>query len=179
MKIFLWNILLAVIWAALFAKFTVFVLGSGFLIGFLILWFAQQMLPPAELIATVRKIDILESAPRLVQPLNYFTKVQKSLNFFFFFVGALILSNFRVAYCILFPKGNIKPGIVSVPLDVQSDEEITLLANAITLTPGTLSVNLSADRKTLFVHTLFLDDPESFRKEIKKDFERRIMEIFH
>lgn len=178
MKILLWNFLLAVIWAALFAEFTVFVLGSGFLLGFLILWFAQQMLPPAELLASARKIDFLEKAPALVQPLNYFTKVRRSLNFFFFFMGALILSNFKVAYCILFPKGNIKPGIVSVPLDVQTDEEITLLANAITLTPGTLTVNVSPDRKTLFVHTLFLDDPESFRKEIKKDFERRIMEIF-
>lgn len=178
MKIFLWNILLAIVWASLFADFSIFILGSGFLIGFLILWFAQQMMPPAELIATARKIDFLGAAPSLVQPANYFTKVQRSLDFFFFFIWALILSNFRVAYSILFPKGHINPGIVSVPLDVQSDEEITLLANAITLTPGTLTVNISPDRKILYVHTLFLDDPDTFRKEIKHDFERRIQGIF-
>jgi multicomponent Na+:H+ antiporter subunit E len=54
---------------------------------------------------------------------------------------------------------------------------ITLLANLITLTPGTLSIDVSDDRKTLYVHTVNLNDPESFRKSIKEGFERRVQEL--
>jgi multicomponent Na+:H+ antiporter subunit E len=72
----------------------------------------------------------------------------------------------------------MRPGVVAVPLELQTDAAITLLANLITLTPGTLSLDVSADRRVLYVHTMYLDDVEQFRREIKEGFERRVIEVF-
>ena len=67
--------------------------------------------------------------------------------------------------------------IVAVPLDVETDGEITLLANLISLTPGSLCLDVSEDRKTLYVHVMFLDDVEECRRELKEGFERRVLEL--
>ena len=71
----------------------------------------------------------------------------------------------------------MKPGIVKIPLDARSDLEITLLANLISLTPGTLSLDVSDDRKVLYVHAMYVNDREDFVASIKNGFERRILEI--
>ncbi len=83
----------------------------------------------------------------------------------------------RVAARMLSPNMRLRPGIIAVPLDLERDWQITLLANLITLTPGSLSVDLSEDRRVLFVHLLELDDPEAARREIKDGFERRIRRL--
>lgn len=90
----------------------------------------------------------------------------------------LVLSNLRVARAVLLPNRFMKPGIVAVPLDVRSDAEIFILANVITLTPGTISMDVSKDRKYLYVHGMFIEDRESFRRDIKQGFERMIREMF-
>ena len=91
------------------------------------------------------------------------------------------VSSVELAWVLIQPRLKIAPGIVAIPLDVTTDFEIATLASAITLTPGTLSVDLGRDRKTdeqvLFVHTLFTDDPDQLRSEIKNGFERNILEI--
>jgi multicomponent Na+:H+ antiporter subunit E len=69
------------------------------------------------------------------------------------------------------------PGIVAVPLDLETDLQITLLATCITLTPGTLSLHVSEDRRTLYVHAMYIDDPDQLVREIKQGFEQRIREI--
>lgn len=94
------------------------------------------------------------------------------------FVYELVLSGYRVAKLVLTPKMELKPGIFAYPLKVDRNFEITLLANLITLTPGTLSVDVSADRKTLFVHAIDCSDPDQARHDIAAGFERRIMEAF-
>ena len=53
----------------------------------------------------------------------------------------------------------------------------TFLANSITLTPGTLGLDVSEDRKTLYVHSMWVDDPDEVRREIKQGFERRVLEL--
>jgi multicomponent Na+:H+ antiporter subunit E len=70
-----------------------------------------------------------------------------------------------------------RPGIVGIPLSARSDLEILLVANLISLTPGTLSINLSEDRRILYVHVMFLDDPAHFRESIKDGLERRVLEV--
>ena len=95
----------------------------------------------------------------------------------FFFLGELVLSSVRVAWDVLSPNPGFRPGIVGVPLDARTDSEITLLATLITLTPGTLSLDVSEDRKTLYVHAMRVEDPEAFRREIKDGFERRVLEL--
>ncbi|TAU82759.1 Na+/H+ antiporter subunit E [Rhizobium leguminosarum] len=94
------------------------------------------------------------------------------------FLKELSLSAWKVTVTVLSPDMKLKPGIFAFPLTVTSDFEITLLANLITLTPGTLSVDVSTDRRTLYVHALDCSDPEATRRDIANGFERKIMEAF-
>ena len=75
-------------------------------------------------------------------------------------------------------KWNSKPGIFAYPLKVDRDFEITLLANLITLTPGTLSVDVSDDRRLLFVHAIDCSDADKAVRDIRDGFERKILEAF-
>jgi multicomponent Na+:H+ antiporter subunit E len=77
---------------------------------------------------------------------------------------------------VLGPVSRLRPGIVAVPLTNDRDAEIALLADLITLTPGTLSLELSEDRRVLHVHALDASDPEGLRRDIRDGFERRIRE---
>ena len=94
------------------------------------------------------------------------------------FVTELVLSAWKVAVLVLSPRMDVKPGIFAYPLRVDRDFEITILANLITLTPGTLSVDVSDDRRTLFIHAMDASDPDTTRREIADGFERKIMEAF-
>jgi multicomponent Na+:H+ antiporter subunit E len=94
-----------------------------------------------------------------------------------YFVWELILANLRVAVAVLGPRSRLRPAVVAVRLDLRRDVEITIFANLITLTPGTLSIDVSSDRRVLFVHTMFFDgDAEAFRQQMKQGFERRVLE---
>ncbi len=97
-----------------------------------------------------------------------------------FLLYELFLSAVRVAMVVLRPDIDkvIRPAIVRVPLSVKSDAEITLLANMITLTPGTLSMDVSDDRRFLLVHALVAPDREALIADIAGGFERRIKELF-
>jgi multicomponent Na+:H+ antiporter subunit E len=94
------------------------------------------------------------------------------------FLYELVLSAVRVAAIVLRPKIELSPGIIACPLTVDRDFEITMLANLITLTPGTLSVDVSEDRKTLYVHCIDVPDPQATIDDIKNGFERKILEAF-
>jgi multicomponent Na+:H+ antiporter subunit E len=94
------------------------------------------------------------------------------------FLYELLMSGVRVARLVLSPRMELKPGIFAYPLTVDRNFEITLLANMITLTPGTLSVDVSDDRNVLFVHAIDCSDPERTRRDIAEGFERRILEAF-
>ncbi len=108
---------------------------------------------------------------------NQFIRLWHFITFTLFFLKELILASFSVFFAILVPS-RLQPGVVAVPLDIRSNSEITLLANLITLTPGTLSLDVSTDRRVIYVHTIRVDDPEEFRRSIKNGFERRVMELF-
>jgi multicomponent Na+:H+ antiporter subunit E len=99
------------------------------------------------------------------------------ISFVFFYVGELIIANFVVAQDILTPRHRMKPAILAVPLDVSSDMQILTLSNLIAMTPGTLSLDLSADRTMIYVHAMYVDDLEQSKKEIKEALEKRILEL--
>ena len=105
-------------------------------------------------------------------------KVPKALGLLLYFLKEILLSNAAVARSLLSPVSSLSPGIVAVPLDLKSDAGITVLANLITLTPGTLSLDVSPDRTTLYVHALHVEDPDVFRRGVKEGFERRVKEVF-
>jgi multicomponent Na+:H+ antiporter subunit E len=94
------------------------------------------------------------------------------------FFKELALSAWTVARLVLRPNMNLKPGIFAYPLAVTSNFEITLLANLITLTPGTLSVDVSPDRTVLYVHAIDCSDVEATKRDIAAGFEKKIMEAF-
>lgn len=108
---------------------------------------------------------------------SYFRKLPVAISFTAFFVLELLRSSLRVAHDVVTPRAMHQPAIVCVPLDVRSDAEITLLANLVTLTPGTLALGLSGDRRCLYVHAMFAPDIERLRREIKEGYERRIQEL--
>jgi multicomponent K+:H+ antiporter subunit E len=91
----------------------------------------------------------------------------------------ILIANVQVALIILFKsRANIKSQWIVVPLELTSAEAITVLAGTITMTPGTVSATLSADCRSILVHCLHTDDPDSVRDEIKSRYERRLLEIF-
>jgi multicomponent Na+:H+ antiporter subunit E len=91
----------------------------------------------------------------------------------------LVLANLRVAYDVLTPGYRMRPGVIAIPLDARTDAEITLLANLITLTPGTLSLDVSSDRSVLYIHIMYIDNDDlaEVRRRIKTGFERRVLEV--
>jgi len=109
---------------------------------------------------------------------KYITQIYLSSGLFLFFLKELVVANLKVSYEVLSPGSNLHPAVITVPLDLSTDLEIMLLANMITLTPGTLSLDVSEDKKKLYVHTLYSEESrEVFRKNIKQGFEKKILAI--
>jgi multicomponent Na+:H+ antiporter subunit E len=151
----IWNILLAIIWAAVTADISLQSLGFGYVLGFLVLWLMKPILGPT----------------------GYFKKYGMVFKLFANLGKELVRSNLRVAYDVITPTIYMRPGIVAVPLDAETDMEIALMANMITLTPGTMSLGVSQDRKYLYVHSMFIDDPETLKREIKEGIEHPLLEV--
>jgi multicomponent Na+:H+ antiporter subunit E len=82
-----------------------------------------------------------------------------------------------VLWDVVTPSHISRPGIIRLPLDARTDMEIMAVANLISLTPGTLSIDLSDDRHYLYVHVMFLDDVDVVRRELKDGLERRVLEV--
>ncbi|MGA1529284.1 MAG: Na+/H+ antiporter subunit E [Kiritimatiellia bacterium] len=151
---FLYNILLALLWAMMTGGISLINLLVGFFVGYL----------------------ILGSIHGSSGTSSYFTKVPQTIRFILYFILELLISSVRVAYDVVTPTYYMKPGIIAIPMDAKTDIEITMLANLITLTPGTLSLDVSFDRKTLYIHSMFVSDPEKVRRETK-DMERRLLAV--
>jgi multicomponent Na+:H+ antiporter subunit E len=154
-KRLLMNLLLTLIWVALTGEFTFINFSFGFILSFFILWLMA----------------------RTPEEKRYFDRLPKIISFTLFFFKELIKANLQVAYDVITPKFYMQPGIVKIPLDATTDLEITLLANLITLTPGTLSLDVSDDKKVLYVHAMYIKDRDQFVQSVKTGFERRLLEI--
>ncbi len=90
----------------------------------------------------------------------------------------IVRSNIVVALQVLGPERKITPGFIWVPLDIANIHGIAALTSIITLTPGTVSSALSADRRHLLVHVLNLKDADEVIRQIKTRYEAPLMEIF-
>ncbi len=156
MNLLLANVLLALIWAAVTGQFSLANIAFGFILG----GFALSLI--REQVGTG----------------GYFTRLRRVIVLVLVFLYELVLSSVRVAITVLTPNMNLKPGIFAYRLEVDRDIEITLLANLITLTPGTLSVDVSEDKQFLYVHAIDCSDVEATRHDIASNFERRILEAF-
>jgi multicomponent K+:H+ antiporter subunit E len=105
-------------------------------------------------------------------------RVGKALELAALFAYDLLVANLVVAAYVLGLRGPIRPAFVEVPLDSASDEVATLLAGLVTLTPGTVSVDIDSARRVLLVHALVSEDPARTADEIKRRYESRLREIY-
>jgi multicomponent Na+:H+ antiporter subunit E len=101
----------------------------------------------------------------------------KWLSLIGFLFGQMILGALQVAWLAVQPKLRLRSAIIAYPLTVTTDAQITLLANMITLTPGTLSLDVSDDRRTLLIHALDVEDPEKLIGSIAAGFETRVLGV--
>ena len=149
MKIqFLLNILLSVVWVFLTGTVNATNFTFGFILSFLVLW----------LISSNHGKE------------KYFAIIPYLISFIFYFLYELVKANIQVAADVVTPKFYMQPGIIKYPLEAKTDLEITLLANVITLTPGTLSLDVSKDRKVLYIHAMYVHDKQEFIDSIKNGF---------
>lgn len=147
------------------AIFAVWVLLNGFsaghlLLGLLLAWGIPRLLPPPVL-----------PSPRLAAPLTALRLALRVLH-------DIVKANLEIAVRILGPESRICPAWVWVPLDIGSPQGIALFASIITMTPGTLSCEVSEDRRWLLVHAFHAEDPQAVAAEVKARYEAPLMEIF-
>ena len=106
-------------------------------------------------------------------------RMGRMITYSFLVMWDIIVANVQVAWIVLtVPNKKLKPAWIVIPLELKQPEAITVLAGTITLTPGTVSADLSDEGHSLLVHVLHTDDPDSVRDEIKSRYERRLKEIF-
>jgi multicomponent Na+:H+ antiporter subunit E len=151
------NILLALAWAALQGEFSLATLLTGQVLGYLVL------------LALVRG-GVLRQSP-------YIGRVHRVLGLIGYFLWELVQANLRLAIDVATPKYHMKPGIIAVPLDATTDGQILLLSMLINTTPGSVALDVSSDRKTLYVHVMYMSTPDAARDDIKNGFERRVLGV--
>lgn len=151
MNLLLLNLFLALVWGAVTGSFAPGNLLFGFILGFFSLWLVR---------------DRVDS--------RNFYRPARIARLIWVFLRELCLSSYRVARDTLRPRMTFQPAIIALPLDLKQDAEIMLLANLISLTPGTLSVDVSSDKSTLYIHAMDVDDPAELCSEIKDGFEHLI-----
>lgn len=156
---FAMNIMLAFAWTGLTGSMSWGNLFLGFILGYIVLIFVSRHQEEGE-----KK--------------NYVKRVWLGIKLLIFFIKEVIVSNLRVTMEVITPNFSMTPGVIKVPLDAKTDLEITLLANMCTMTPGTVSLDVSEDRKYLYIHAMYIDgDAEALKKKFKDDFEARLLEV--
>ena len=120
--------------------------------------------------------------PRLAYPLqakrSRIKKPLKALRFMLLVFWDIVVANFEVAIKVLMPSALLRPAFIAVPLDLREDLPITLLTSTVSLTPGTVSAEVSEDRRWLYVHALDMRDEAEVIALIKQRYERPLKEIF-
>jgi multicomponent Na+:H+ antiporter subunit E len=149
------NLLIGVIWMFLSESYSFASFLVGFVIGAALLLLLDRFIPGS----------------------YYFKYVKAIFYLVFLFVKELILANLEVLKWVYKPKLDFQPGIIALPIDVKKNWEITLLANLITLTPGTLSVDVSRDQRFIYIHAIDLPDVNETIVGIKNSFEKAIREV--
>jgi multicomponent Na+:H+ antiporter subunit E len=151
------NIMLAFLWSALTGQFTLENLTTGFILGYVVLFFLRKAFDGG----------------------LYFAKGAQIAQFTLFFLWELLIANLRVARDVLRPGPlKMRPRVIAIPLEHHGNVPLLLLANVVSLTPGTLLLDISDDRKTMFLHVIHAPDEEQVEQEIKQGFERQVLKLF-
>jgi len=147
------NLGLALAWAILFDSVTLGTLAVGFIVGAIVLWFVRPAFSDQ----------------------RYSGRLFDILFLFLAFVWELLVSSLQVAWAVLSPNPTFRAGVIAFPLSAETDLEITLVANLVSLTPGSLTLDVSDDRRELAVHAMFIDDPDQYCASVRNGLERRAL----
>ncbi|EAG9436744.1 Na+/H+ antiporter subunit E [Listeria innocua] len=151
------NIILACLWMFLESSFSFATFIIGLIIGIFLLLFMRRFLGSR----------------------FYLFRLFALVKLVFRFLHDLIVSTVHVSRIVLKKDMNIRPGIFRYDTTLETDWEVTMLALLITLTPGTLSIDISDDYKAIYVHSLHVPNIEEEIATIRKSYEGAIMEVFH
>lgn len=149
------NLIISFMWMFLSESYTLLTFTIGYIVGILLLLVLN----------------------RFFEERFYLERFHKIILLFYIFIRELVLSNIDVVKLVYAKNPNFEPGIFAMPIDVKKNWEITLLANLITLTPGTLSIALSDDNTHIFIHAMHIDEKEQSIYDIKNTFEKAILEV--
>ncbi len=105
-------------------------------------------------------------------------KVFKLLSFVLFYIKEVVISNIIVAYDVLTKKHHMTPGFVGIPVDGLTDRQLLVLSNLLTMTPGSFTIDLSQDKKILYIHAMYIDSVEQVQQEITEKYVNRVREVF-
>jgi multicomponent Na+:H+ antiporter subunit E len=150
------NVLIAFVWLLLNISNTVAGFTIGFVLGAIIIGFYAKLLDQ----------DF------------YLKRFFQFLKFLLVCLYELYVACFQVLILVLSPKLNLKPGIIRMDVNLPTDFQLVFLASLINLTPGTLTLEVSSNKKTLYIHALHINDAEKIVKGIRKSFEEGIREIW-
>lgn len=152
---FLLNIFLALVWTFLQGELQARNFAIGMIVGYLIIAVSQRVLGNSA----------------------YAQKAPQVVSFLLYVLWDIFTASLSLAWIIVHPRLQIRPGVVAIPLDAETDMEIVTMANWITLSPGSVSLDVSTDRRTLYVHAMVLEDADEFRRTVKEEVERRVLEV--
>ena len=150
------SLIVVAFWLLMSDSFTLGQLLLGMLLGVVVPLFA------ARLDREFARIGTLRPLPRLLCVMLW----------------DILVSNLRVAMQVLGPERKLRPGFIWVPLDLTNIHGISALTSVITLTPGTVTAELSKDRRYLLVHCLDIDDPQHMVDDIKRRYEAPLRKVF-
>ncbi|QUE85931.1 Na+/H+ antiporter subunit E [Exiguobacterium alkaliphilum] len=151
------NFFLAFIWMFLTGSFTTYGFLIGYILGLLVIFMMRRF--------------FRETGTNF-----YFIRVIKLFKLLLIFSRELVMANFEVLRLVLSPKLEIQPGIFRYETSLKSGWKISLLSMLISLTPGTLVVQVSQDSKILYIHALHMPDKEALKRDIYENFESSIKE---
>lgn len=152
-----WNVILAFTWFFLSGTFTMGSFIVGLIFGYFCLYLAQSQVPSIK---------------------GYAGRVAAVISFILFFISEVAKSTASVVKMIVYPGYPKSPGLIAVPLTTKNDAVLTIMANFTTITPGSISMDFSDDKSTMYIHALDLSDPEEFIASIQ-DLEKRVQRLFN
>src|SRR5699024_6945510 len=149
------DLIISFMWMFLSERYTLVTFTLGYIVGIILLLFLN----------------------RFFKERFYLERFFKFIVLFLTFIRELIVSNIDIVKLVYAKNPDFEPGIFAMPIEVKKNWEITLLANLISLTPGTLSIAVSDDNSIIFIHAMHIDEKEQSIYDIKNTFEKAIMEV--
>jgi multicomponent Na+:H+ antiporter subunit E len=150
------NLLLALAWVGLNGRFALDTLLAGAVLGRIVLLVLSGggVLSRAEV-----------------------GRMERAFSLLAYLLWQIVLANMRLVRDVVSIHHRMRPGVIQLPLSITTDGEILLLAAMINITPGSVALDVSEDRRIMYVHVMHITTPDEARQEIKRGFERRILEL--